>query len=179
MIMAAVQEEGRCARREYCRVRLEAGVNECEMEIGTGDEFGEMGSRIRPRLRRRIPCRAVAIGSERRRAERRYFHRPALDRDLRAGRPVERASAWICNVRDERRPELPHLSDEGLRIDDIAVVIADVDDRWRETREDPQHFKIDLAVIAQAKGIAQFEDIAIDDDDGLRAPVRRDEIADR
>jgi hypothetical protein len=102
----------------------------------------------------------------------------AFDGDLCARNPVGRAGAWIGNIRDERRPELPNYGGKGLRIEDIAVVIADIDDRRGKTSEDTQCLKVNLAVVAQAQGIARLKDITVDDNGGLGAPVGRDKIAD-
>jgi hypothetical protein len=70
------------------------------------------------------------------------------------------------------------LSGEGLRIEDIAVVVADIDDRRRKIREDAQHLKINLAVVAHAQNIARLKDVAVDDNRGLRGRVGRDKVAD-
>src|SRR5580658_6847230 len=123
MIVAAVQKERRVGRREHRRVRREPGVNEREMKIGAGRNLGEMGSRIRAWSWHRIPRWAVAIGIERRRADRRNPYLSALDGDLSARNPVGRAGAWIGNIRDERCPELPDFGGKGLRIEDVAVVV--------------------------------------------------------
>src|SRR5208282_5504258 len=118
-----------------------------------GHKLGEMGCRIRAWSRHRIPRWAVAIRIKRRRTDRRNPHLSALDGDLGGWNPVGRAGARIVNVGDERRPELPHLGGKDLRIENIAVVIADIDDRWRKIREDAQRLKINFAVVAQAQGV--------------------------
>jgi hypothetical protein len=92
---------------------------------------------------------------------------------------VERAGARIGDVGDDRRAKLRRLTDEGGRIHDVAVVIADIDDRRRERGEHAQHLEIDFAVVARAEDIPHLENVAVDDDRGLAALVRRDEIANR
>ena len=82
---------------------------------------------------------------------------------MSARNPIGCADAWIGDVRNERCPELPDFGGEGLWIEDVAVVVADIDDRRREVREDAQHLEINLAVVAYAQNITRLKDVTVDD----------------
>ena len=97
---------------------------------------------------------------------------------MSARNPIGRADASIGDVRDERCPELPDFGGEGLWIEDVSVVVADIDDRRREVREDAQHLEIDLPVVAYAQNITRLKDVTVDDNGGLRGRVGRDKVAD-
>ena len=97
---------------------------------------------------------------------------------MSARNSIRRADAWIGDVRNERCPELPDFGGEGLWIEDVAGVVADIDDRRREVREDAQHLEINLAVVAYAQNITRLKDVTVDDNGGLHGRVGRDKVAD-